>query len=123
MSGAGLLLSGYLPGEDRQGLSALAERLLAEPDLTVPCVVVLEQLTLSISRLDPDKEPTLTLRIRSLEPVAGQDAQTLDEILRRVRSERIGQDELPDIADDPTPAAPSPRSRRGRRGKPGLQSV
>jgi hypothetical protein len=115
----GILLSGYLPDEGRQGISALEEALRAEPDRRVVVVGVLEQYSLTEYRgVASDKEPTLTLRWALLEAVEGGDAQSVESLLRSAAASRKPQqelaiDEAAMTGDDTTSREPKQRGRRG----------
>jgi hypothetical protein len=112
----GILLAGYLPGEDRQGVSALETRLLSEPDLRLVIVGVITQHSLTTPRDDSDRDPTLTLKWQSVEPLTDpNDIATVEALLARVRSDRLGQDELPGVADAAMESAPQPARGRSRR--------
>lgn len=123
----GLLMSGYLPGQEMQGLSPLEAQLLAEPDKKIIAIVVLEQVSLTESRIDPSRDPTLTLRIQMLEPCLADDAPKADEMLRRLRADRLGGEQLdtgPEGAPAPEPAGRAARTAKQPRGRRrGLSSV
>ena len=106
-----ILLSGYLPAVEHQGVTAREQALIADDGLTLTVVGVLEQISITHSRIDPEQPPSLQLRWRHIEPVVGNDAQTVLTMLSRVRSDRVGAQELEGVAE----VAAASAGRRGRR--------
>jgi hypothetical protein len=124
----GILLAGYLPGEDKQGLSALEAQLLAEPDREVIVVGRLVQHSLTEPRGpgSEERDVTLTLKWAALEAVAAGDEQTIASLIGSTAAARKAQDEL-HFGEDDVPGQPTGQAARstgrGRRGRRGLSSV
>jgi hypothetical protein len=104
-----VLLSGYLPGEDYQGLTALNEKLISDAgkkkrpeDLVV--VGLLRRHTTKVYE-DVDNDPQVTMRLTSLEVVGDEaDAKYVRDLMEGIRESRTGSAPLPlDGAGEPTP--------------------
>lgn len=129
----GILLSGYLPDDGKQGLSGLEDQLLGEPDREVIVIGRLVQHSLTEPRGpgSEDRDVTLTLKWAALEPVAAGDVQQVTSLLASTAAARKRQDELDFAADDvagqPTGqaarVADGKPAKRTRRGRGGLASV
>jgi hypothetical protein len=99
-----LQLSGYLPGEDRDGLSRFAEALVekfeaayADGDTDPVQVVVVGVLTAETVKhhRDPEeKPPTVAVRFAAVEGADGKRADQLRWVLGALRSDRLGQPAL-----------------------------
>ena len=125
------MLSGYLPNEDRQGLSALEAQLLAEPDREILVVGRLVQHSLTEPRGpgSEERDVTLTLKWAGLEPVLARDEQQVASLMSSLSAERKRQEEL-HFGDQevPVPGAPTGQAAmdgkpKRRRGRGGLSSV
>jgi hypothetical protein len=128
----GILLSGYLPPEDKQGLSALEAALLAEPDREIIVVGPLVQHSLTEPRGPnaAERDVTLQLKWAALEAVDVKDEQSVRSMINSLAAERRGQLELETergaeqaaMVIDPDHPSQEPRRRRGR-GRGGLRTV
>lgn len=108
----GLNLSGYLPGEDHNGLTRCADELIAGfeaayasgsgEDVTVVVVGVLRAESVKHPR-DPDKDPTVEVRFLRIEAVKGPEADQVTAMIDRLRVTRTGVEELP-LPYDEVPA-------------------
>ena len=91
---ADLSLSGKLPSDDRNGLSALAASLLANPKEVRVAIVLFD-----VNRIteEPDTGARVPqVRIRAFEPITpSDDAHEMDRLLRRSVERRTGKVELP----------------------------
>jgi hypothetical protein len=118
----GILLSGYLPKKDHQGVADFFDRLIDDDTMDLVVVGVIEQHKLTTNRADPESPPTLSTRWRSIEVVEGNRAQKVLAMLGEVRSERLGVTELDGIADA-AEAEAKKNPARGRRRRGGLSTV
>lgn len=99
-----LQLSGYLPGEDRDGLSRFAEALVerfeaayADGDgdpIQVVVVGVLTAESVKHHRDPEEKPPTVAVRFAAIEGADGRRADQLRWVLGALRSDRMGQPAL-----------------------------
>jgi hypothetical protein len=107
---AKIILSGWLPGEEKQGLTALADEVAAaarKPNRKNP----VEYVVIGVVRahtvkqaLDTDDEPIYTMQVQSLEPVDGDEAAELRERIVALREKRAGvQDTLDSGSGAPVP--------------------
>lgn len=137
-------LSGFLPGEDAEGLSALSDQLIgsweqavrrgrdAGEATEVVVIGVLRGASLKTYRDPSVRPPSLELRFAAVEPVilTGQRDQIL-ALLRHLADERAEVQPIPGIdhpaeLPDPNNVAEPDRPKRPRRGGkdgPGLHSV
>lgn len=136
-------LSGFLPGEDADGLSAQADTLIgaweqavrrgrdAGEATEVLVIGVLRGASLKTYRDPSVRQASLELRFAAIEPVVltGQRDQILS-LLSHLRDERQEVQPIPGIdhpaeLPDPNNVAEPDRPKRPRRGKggPGLHSV
>lgn len=79
--------------EDRNGLDSLFRDLLNDPHRPRVAIVVLETSKITKDLDNYDTVPTVT--IRAIEPVDGEDAGHLRNMLLRAYEARTGQVELP----------------------------
>lgn len=88
-------LSGSLPGDDRNGLSALATQMLDNPEATHIVVAVIDCTKITTDVASGDVVPTA--RICAIEAFSGAtaDAAELRRLWRRAYERRTGKVELP----------------------------
>lgn len=87
-------LGGTLPADDRNGLTALARRLIGNPE-AVHVVVALVDCSRITRKIDTGDEVP-TVRIRAIEPIGEHaDAKEMRRLLRRAYERRTGKTELP----------------------------
>jgi hypothetical protein len=88
-------LSGSLPGDDRNGLSALATQMLDNPEATHIVVAVVDCTKITTDVASGDVVPTA--RICAIEAFNGAtaDAAELRRLWRRAYERRTGKVELP----------------------------
>lgn len=109
------VLSGYLPGEEHQGLGDLYDGMVKEHKKgkrpgDVMFVGILRRRTVK-SYDDTDDPPQVTVKIVSAEPLVGDDAETAKEMLTRSREARLGQSLFGEGETETPPAKPARRSR------------
>jgi hypothetical protein len=92
-------IGGNLPVGDKNGLSAIAAELVAEPDRMHVMLAVID--TQKVTRKTDTGEQIATVRIRRIERVLGQDLATAEKLIRRALEHRTGMTVLPlDVEDD-----------------------
>lgn len=91
-------LSGWLPGEQSNGLAPIAADMIAEPRI-VRTVIMLIDTSKITSKMD-DSSRIATARIRHIEPLLERDdLAAADKLLRTALRRRTGSDALPGAMD------------------------
>ena len=91
-------LSGWLPGENSNGLDAIAADMIAEPRV-IRTVIMLVDTSKITSKVD-DRSRTATVRIRHIEPLLERDdLAAAVKLLRAALRRRTGSDALPGAMD------------------------
>jgi hypothetical protein len=91
---AGVTMAGNLPADDRNGLAALAGRLVDDPQKVHVVVALID--CVKVTKKVESGEEVPTARIRAIEPIAAHaDAAEMERLLRRAYERRTGKVELP----------------------------
>ena len=88
-------LSGSLPGDDRNGLSALATQMLDNPEATHIVVAVIDCTKITTDVASGDVVPTARVCAIEAFPGTTTDAAELRRLWRRAYERRTGKVELP----------------------------
>lgn len=93
-------MGGALPKGSGNGLDAIAQQLIDDPERIHVCVVLVDCSKVTKNTDSGDEVPTA--RIRRIEPITDEvDGQRLRQVLRRAWERRTGKDVLPlDLEDD-----------------------
>lgn len=88
------MLSGYLPDEKHQGVSALFDGQMSEHSKRrrpkdILCLGLLRRQKVTTEE-DSDKEATITMKWAAVEPITGDEAEVLMETLTKYRESRLG---------------------------------
>lgn len=111
-----LSLSGFMPGDNADGLSRLADQLVAgferaveDEDDNGGVVVVIGVLRAESCkyRRDAEKAPTVEMRFTAIEAVEGPEAEQVRSMVARLKAARSGVDELP-FVDETGAELPDP---------------
>lgn len=86
-------MSGKLPNDDRNGLPSILTDLLDNPNQVRPVLALIDVVSVKTTPSTGERIPTL--RVRSIEPIVGADAEEIDRMLRRAVERRTGKVELP----------------------------
>lgn len=115
-------LAAKLPAGSANGLGAISEALVEQPDRIHVVLMLVDCSKISTDTDSGDVIPTV--RIRRIEPITdGVDGHRLRQILRRAWERRTGKDVLPiDLEDDINAAfgidtAPERRAEPGASGE------
>lgn len=88
-----------LPDRDQKSVEAIEGHLLENPRKPVVCLTVLDGSRVTTDIISDKQE--VFARIRMLVPLAGEDLDEVEGLVRRAIQEREGQQELPlDIHDE-----------------------
>lgn len=95
-----VIMSGYLPDEKHQGISALFDGQMHEHSKRkrpkdILCLGLLRRQKVTTEE-DSDKEATITMKWAAVEPITGDEAEHLMETLTQYREARLGDQMLLD---------------------------
>lgn len=113
---AKLILSGYLPAADHQGVTALYDKIVERFDAREPAedymVVCRMRAHTANVVLDGDEPPPITMRILAAEVLRGEHADEASVMLRTARDRRLGPTMIAangtDLDPDVVPPTPRP---------------
>lgn len=113
---AKLILSGYLPAAEHQGVTALYDKIVERFDAREPAeeylVVCRMRAHTANVVLDGDEPPPITMRILAAEVLQGEHAEEASVMLRAARDRRLGPTMIAangtDLEPDVVPPAPRP---------------